>query len=93
MVTKKTIINSCLSMEEYINNDDEIITEEELTSEEIVNMVRGSAMEEHIKEEEDETIITSDALNSTEKLIRYVQQNDLGIDKKIFLIVRKSKTG
>ncbi|CAB5396353.1 unnamed protein product [Rhizophagus irregularis] len=73
-------ITDLLNMEEYINIDDEIITEEELTSEEIVNIVRGqSAVEEHV-EEEDETVAASGALNSIEKLIRYVRQNDLGID-------------
>ena len=30
--------------------------------------------------EEDEIIISSDALNSIEKLIKYVQQNDLNIN-------------
>ncbi|CAB4483620.1 unnamed protein product [Rhizophagus irregularis] len=74
-------ITDLLNMEEYINIDDELITEEELTLEEIVNMVRGqNTAEEHVEEKEDETIITSDALNSIEKLIRYVQQNDLSID-------------
>ncbi|CAB5359608.1 unnamed protein product [Rhizophagus irregularis] len=73
-------ITDPLNIEEYINIDDEIITEEELTSEEIVNIVRGqSAVEEHV-EEEDETVTASGALNSIEKLIRYVRQNDLGID-------------
>ncbi|CAB5315083.1 unnamed protein product [Rhizophagus irregularis] len=73
-------ITDPLNMEEYINIDDEIITEEELTSEEIVNIVRGqSAVEKHV-EEEDETVAASGALNSIEKLIRYVRQNDLGID-------------
>ncbi|CAB5359622.1 unnamed protein product [Rhizophagus irregularis] len=73
-------ITDPLNIEEYINIDNEIITEEELTSEEIVNIVRGqSAVEEHV-EEEDETVAASGALNSIEKLIRYVQQNDLGID-------------
>lgn len=72
-------ITDPLNMEEYINIDDELITEEELTLEEIVNMVRGQSAEEHV-EEEDETIITSDALNSIEKLIKYVRQNDLSID-------------
>ncbi|CAB5310270.1 unnamed protein product [Rhizophagus irregularis] len=73
-------ITDLLNMEEYINIDDEIITEEELTSEEIVNIVRDqSAVEEHV-EEEDETVAASGALNSIEKLIRCVRQNDLGID-------------
>ena len=33
-----------------------------------------------MEEEDDETIVTSDALNSIEKLIKYVRQNDLSID-------------
>jgi hypothetical protein len=36
-------------------------------------------VEEHV-EEKDETVVASDALNSIENLIRYVRQNDLGID-------------
>ena len=67
-------------MEEYINIDDELIVEEELSLEEIVNIVRGQAAVEEVEVEEDEIIISSDALNSIEKLIKYVQQNDLNIN-------------
>ena len=67
-------------MEEYINIDDELIVEEELSLEEIVNIVRGQAAAEEVEVEEDEIIISSDALNSIEKLIKYVQQNDLNIN-------------
>ncbi|CAB4473785.1 unnamed protein product [Rhizophagus irregularis] len=53
-----------LNIKEYINIDDELITEEKLTLEEIVNMIRGqNAAEEYVEEE---TIITSNALNSIE---------------------------
>jgi hypothetical protein len=67
-------------MEEYINIDDELIVEEELSLEEIVNIVRGQAVAEEVEVEEDEIITSSDALNSIEKSIKYVQQNDLGIN-------------
>jgi uncharacterized protein (UPF0210 family) len=69
-------------MKEYINIDNELIIEEKLTSEEIVNIVRGqNAAEEHMEEKDDETIITSNnALNSIKKLIKYIWQNDLSID-------------
>ena len=69
-----------LDMEEYINIDNRLIAEEELSLEEIVNIVRGQAAIEENEEEEHEIIITSDALNSIEKVIKYVQQSDLGIN-------------
>ncbi|CAI2189277.1 490_t:CDS:2 [Funneliformis geosporum] len=64
-------------MEEYINIDDELIVEEELSSEEIVNIVKGQAVAEEVEVKEDKIITSSDALNSIEKSIKYVQQNDL----------------
>ncbi|CAI2176064.1 3360_t:CDS:2 [Funneliformis geosporum] len=64
-------------MEEYINIDDELIVEEELLLEEIVKIVRGQAVAEEVKVKEDKIITSSDALNSIEKSIKYVQQNDL----------------
>ena len=73
-------ITDPLNMEEYINIDDELIVEEELSLEEIVNIVRGQAAAEEVEVEEDEIITSSNALNSIEKLIKYVQQNDLGIN-------------
>ena len=76
----KLPITDPLNMEEYINIDDELIVEEELSLEEIVNIVRGQAAAEEVEVEEDEIIISSDALNSIEKLIKYVQQNDLNIN-------------
>jgi hypothetical protein len=78
----KLQITDPLSMEEYVNIDDDVLAEEELSLEEIANMIRGqSAVEEDdVEEEEHESIITSDALNCIEKLIKYIQQNNLGIN-------------
>jgi hypothetical protein len=73
-------VTSPLNMEEYVNIDDEILVEEELSLEEIVNIVRGQSVVEEHKAEEDEPIITSDALDSIEKIIKYVQQNNLGVN-------------
>jgi hypothetical protein len=73
-------ITDPLSIEEYINIDDELIAEEELSLEEIVNIVKGQAAVEDDEAEEVESITTSDALNSIEQLIKYVQQNNLGIN-------------
>ncbi|CAI2193710.1 11235_t:CDS:2, partial [Funneliformis geosporum] len=50
-----------LSIEEYINIDDKLIAEEELSLEEIIDIVKN-------------------ALNSIKKLIKYIQQNNLGIN-------------
>ena len=76
--------------------------EEELSLEEIVNIVKGQVAVEDDETEEVESITTSDALNSIEQLIKYVQQNNLGINnldmqsllnlkKKLFLIIGKDK--
>src|SRR5256885_15677268 len=55
-------------------------TEEELSLEEIVNIVKGQVAVEDDEAEEVESITTSDALNSIEQLIKYVQQNNLDIN-------------
>jgi hypothetical protein len=81
LLINKLPITDPLDMEEYINIDDKLIVEEELSLEEIVNIVKGQAEENEGDEvEEDETITSSDALDSIEKLIKYVQQNNLGIN-------------
>ncbi|EXX78346.1 hypothetical protein RirG_015780 [Rhizophagus irregularis DAOM 197198w] len=52
------------------NIDDEIFAEEELSLEEIVNIVKGQSAVEDEMEEEHEIITTSDSLSSIEKLIK-----------------------
>jgi len=80
LLINKLPITDPLNIKEYINIDDEILAEEELSLEEIVNIVKGQAAVDDDEAEEIENISTSDALNSIEKLIKYVQQNNLGIN-------------
>jgi len=70
-----------LNVNEYINIDDKLSTEEELSLQEIVNVIQGQN-EKEIEEEDEvnEIITTTDALNSIEKIINYIQQKNLGVN-------------
>jgi hypothetical protein len=81
----KSLINEMplsepLDVNEYINIDDKLSIEEEMSLEEIVNMVNGQNEKESEEDEDEEIITTTDALNSIEKVIRYIQQKNLGIN-------------
>ncbi|CAB5334785.1 unnamed protein product [Rhizophagus irregularis] len=68
-----------LAVNDYINIDNRASAEEELSLQEIVNVVKGTNEREIEEEEEQDEISTIVALNSIENVIKYIQQKDLEI--------------
>ncbi|GET51664.1 CENP-B homolog protein 2-like [Rhizophagus irregularis DAOM 181602=DAOM 197198] len=68
-----------LAVNDYINIDNRASAEEELSLQEIVDVVKGTNEREIEEEEEQDEISTIVALNSIENVIKYIQQKDLEI--------------
>ncbi|EXX71621.1 hypothetical protein GLOIN_2v1765309 [Rhizophagus irregularis DAOM 181602=DAOM 197198] len=68
-----------LAVNDYINIDNRVSAEEELSLQEIVDVVKGTNEREIEEEEEQDEISTIVALNSIENVIKYIQQKDLEI--------------
>ncbi|GET55952.1 tigger transposable element-derived protein 6-like [Rhizophagus irregularis DAOM 181602=DAOM 197198] len=68
-----------LAVNDYINIDNRTSAEEELSLQEIVDVVKGTNEREIEEEEEQDEISTIVALNSIENVIKYIQQKDLEI--------------
>ncbi|CAB5376228.1 unnamed protein product [Rhizophagus irregularis] len=68
-----------LAVNDYINIDNRASAEEELSLQEIVDIVKGTNEREIEEEEEQDEISTIVALNSIENVIKYIQQKDLEI--------------
>ncbi|GET54705.1 tigger transposable element-derived protein 4-like [Rhizophagus irregularis DAOM 181602=DAOM 197198] len=68
-----------LAVNDYINIDNRASAEEELSLQEIVDVVKGTNEREIEEKEEQDEISTIVALNSIENVIKYIQQKDLEI--------------
>ncbi|CAB5387712.1 unnamed protein product [Rhizophagus irregularis] len=68
-----------LAVNDYINIDNRASAEEELSLQEIVDVVKGTNEREIEEEEEQDEISTIVALNSIKNVIKYIQQKDLEI--------------
>ncbi|CAB5363872.1 unnamed protein product [Rhizophagus irregularis] len=68
-----------LAVNDYINIDNRVSAEEELSLQEIVDVIKGTNEREIEEEEEQDEISTIVALNSIENVIKYIQQKDLEI--------------
>ncbi|GBC52957.2 tigger transposable element-derived protein 6-like [Rhizophagus irregularis DAOM 181602=DAOM 197198] len=68
-----------LAVNDYINIDNRASAEQELSLQEIVDVVKGTNEREIEEEEEQDGISTIVALNSIENVIKYIQQKDLEI--------------
>ncbi|GET61132.1 CENP-B homolog protein 2-like [Rhizophagus irregularis DAOM 181602=DAOM 197198] len=68
-----------LAVNDYINIDNRASAEEELSLQEIVDVVKRTNKREIEEKEEQDEISTIVALNSIENVIKYIQQKDLEI--------------
>ncbi|CAG8833902.1 16397_t:CDS:2 [Gigaspora margarita] len=75
-------IDDPLDVQEYIEVDNYMIIEEDLTINEIIDIVNGQNESESEKEQE-EMVKIGDAIVGLENLIKYIQQNDLEITSSL----------
>ncbi|CAG8521672.1 3066_t:CDS:1 [Racocetra fulgida] len=68
---------------EYIEIDNYINIEEDLTIDDIINVVNGQDESESEKEQNEEMIKIGDAIVGLDKVIKYIQQNDLEITSSL----------
>ena len=75
-------ISDPLTAEEYIQVDNQAMSEEQMTDEEIVKFVSGAEAQEPENSEEAEPLVkVMDALEGLTNVVRHLQQNDLvGVD-------------
>ncbi|GBC54380.2 uncharacterized protein LOC115178352 [Rhizophagus irregularis DAOM 181602=DAOM 197198] len=76
-----------LAVNDYINIDNRASAEEELSLQEIVDVVKGTNEREIEEEEEQDEISTIVVLNSIENVIKYIQQKDLEIEDQIVSVI------
>jgi len=88
-------IENPLDANEFITIDQSLEFEEEMTVQEIVDVVLGKSVNE-IEDENvvsiSELVVTStEAINGLENALKYVQQKNLGVDSQIIKNVLKLK--
>ena len=88
-------IENPLDANEFITIDQSLEFEEEMTVQEIVDVVLGKSVNE-IEDENvvsiSEPVVTStEAINGLENALKYVQQKNLGVDSQIIKNVLKLK--
>ena len=76
-------ITEPLSVHEFISIDDNI-EQEEVSISEIVDVVLERGLEDNDKEESEEKISLSEALNSIEALITFIKQSEWGVDTNFY---------
>ena len=87
-------ITNRLDANEFITVDRNLVVQEEITEQEIVNIVRRRS-ENEVEDDNDETneqepIVTgTEAIKGLETALKYVQQKDLDIDFQVIRSVNK----
>ena len=82
LINQMPHISDLLTAKEYIQVDNQAMSEKQMTDEEIVKFVSGAEVQEPENSEEAEPLVkVMDALEGLMNVVRYLQQNDLvGID-------------
>jgi hypothetical protein len=84
-----------LDANEYITIDQNLLIQEEMTTQEIVNIVKGQSEVDDDNDEtnEPEPMITNiEAINALETALKYVQQKNLDIDFQVIRNVKRLKS-